>query len=99
MVYVRGCVPKSFFEWFDGWTGNDKEQAKMLAKCYFEQLSVAPPYELFGWLERQYGQGWRRWPRRSPRQGGSMDQDHRTNDWEVRHYGMGQQRQVRFRPR
>jgi hypothetical protein len=37
-VAVRGRVPRAFFDWFDGQTGNTKDQREMLCRCRFEEV-------------------------------------------------------------
>jgi hypothetical protein len=51
IVYVKGWVPKAFFDWLECQTGQDRHEAKMLGRCYLEEVETPAPAVLFGWLE------------------------------------------------
>ena len=53
MMYVKGRVPKVFFNWLDGLDGWDRSERKILGTCYLEELVAAPPSVLFEWLDRE----------------------------------------------
>ena len=52
MAYVKGWVPKAFLDWFDCQVGNTRHEAKMLGKCYLEEVAEAEAATLFAWLEQ-----------------------------------------------